>query len=214
MRRSPLLARGRVTFDAILEATARLLENGGIGAITTNRVAEAAGINVATLYHYFPNKQAILVALFEKQTHERAIGAKAIVGEIRPGGDWRQKLGAAIDAAVRMRGLEPGLVPLRMAMRASAQLQEYDRQDTLLISNVLADKIVESTNVPRAEAETVAFCSVETIGALLDIWQLDSGGTDDRIVGQLKAMIERYLAPYFDAPMKRTGRSRSRRAAT
>lgn len=84
MRRSPLLARGRVTFDAILEATARLLENGGIGAITTNRVAEAAGINVATLYHYFPNKQAILVALFEKQTHERAIGAKAIVGRFAP----------------------------------------------------------------------------------------------------------------------------------
>ena len=99
-------------------------------------------------------------------------------------------------------------------MRASAQLQEYDRRDTLLISNVLADKIVESTNVPRAEAETVAFCSVETIGALLDIWQLESGGADDRIVVQLKAMIERYLAPYFDSPTKRTGRTRSRRAAT
>jgi AcrR family transcriptional regulator len=41
----------------------------GFGA-TTNRIAEAAGVSIGTLYDYFPNKQALLVALAERHVTE------------------------------------------------------------------------------------------------------------------------------------------------
>lgn len=201
--RTPLLARGHATFEGILDATGALLEESGIDAVTTNHVAKAAGINVATLYHYFPNKQAIMVALFERQTHLRATVARDTLAELRPGGNWRAAIDAAIDAVIQLRLSEPGVVALRMAMRASPQLKVYDRADTLLVSRVIAEQIVARGTASADEAAAVAYCCVEAIGALLDAWQLDSGGRDDQIVVQLKRMVERFVAPYLDLPNRR-----------
>ncbi len=47
----------------MLDSTARILERGGYGALTTNRVAEVAGVSIGSVYEYFPNKQALLAAL-------------------------------------------------------------------------------------------------------------------------------------------------------
>lgn len=49
--------------EALLDSTARILERGGYSALTTNRVAEVAGVSIGSVYEYFPNKQALLAAL-------------------------------------------------------------------------------------------------------------------------------------------------------
>lgn len=48
---------------AILDATARILIERGFAAVTTNAVAERAGVSVGSLYQYFPNKEALVSAL-------------------------------------------------------------------------------------------------------------------------------------------------------
>lgn len=53
--------------DAILEAAFQLLEAGGIEALTTNHIAERAGVSIGTLYQYFRGKQAVLVALAQRR---------------------------------------------------------------------------------------------------------------------------------------------------
>lgn len=62
-RKRPRQARAAATFDAILEAAARILETGGIDAVNTNAVAERAGVSVGSLYQYFPTKESILAEL-------------------------------------------------------------------------------------------------------------------------------------------------------
>ena len=64
-RKLPRQARSRASFDAILGGCARILERGGYESLTTNRVAEAAGVGIGTLYDFFPNREAIVVALAE-----------------------------------------------------------------------------------------------------------------------------------------------------
>src|SRR5215472_7098244 len=63
VRRTPRQSRARDTVQVILEATARILQRKGSTALNTNYIAECAGISVGTLYQYFPNKEAILVAM-------------------------------------------------------------------------------------------------------------------------------------------------------
>jgi len=65
-RREPKQQRSRQTVEAVLEAVQRVLRREGAEAITTNRVAEAAGVSIGSLYQYFPDKQAIFMALHER----------------------------------------------------------------------------------------------------------------------------------------------------
>ena len=64
-RKTPVQARATVTVEAIFEATIQVLLSHGADRLTTTRVADRAGVSVGTLYQYFPNKQALLFAIFE-----------------------------------------------------------------------------------------------------------------------------------------------------
>ena len=66
-RRSPRQARSRATWNAIVEASAQILEREGPEGLTTNDVAERAGVSIGTLYQYFPDKQAILIAAARRE---------------------------------------------------------------------------------------------------------------------------------------------------
>lgn len=63
----PRQARAAATVDAILEATAHILREGGLAGLTTNAVAERAGVSIGSLYQYFPGKQALLCALIRRK---------------------------------------------------------------------------------------------------------------------------------------------------
>ncbi|RYZ87213.1 MAG: TetR/AcrR family transcriptional regulator [Proteobacteria bacterium] len=66
-RKNPLQNRSRQMVEDILKASIRILKKSGGKSFTTIRVAEAAGISVGSLYQYFPNKEAILFHLQEKE---------------------------------------------------------------------------------------------------------------------------------------------------
>ncbi|MFD2249363.1 AcrR family transcriptional regulator [Pseudochelatococcus lubricantis] len=65
-RKTPVQSRSRVTVDAIFEATIQVLLSEGMARLTTTRVAERAGVSVGTMYQYFPNKLALIIALNER----------------------------------------------------------------------------------------------------------------------------------------------------
>src|SRR5205807_46855 len=75
IRRKPRQVRALDTIEIILEATARILQKEGPAALNTNYIAERAGISVGTLYQYFANKEAILVAMARREiaTDEAAV---------------------------------------------------------------------------------------------------------------------------------------------
>ncbi|QDG87102.1 TetR/AcrR family transcriptional regulator [Pseudarthrobacter sp. NIBRBAC000502770] len=58
--------RGAVR-DAILDATTALVSEHGLLSVTMSQIAQAVGIGRATLYKYFPNVEAILLAQHDRQ---------------------------------------------------------------------------------------------------------------------------------------------------
>jgi AcrR family transcriptional regulator len=69
-RKTPRQERARRTVAAILAAAAQVFERRGYAAGTTDAIAERAGVSIGSLYQYFPNKDAILVALAERHLDE------------------------------------------------------------------------------------------------------------------------------------------------
>jgi AcrR family transcriptional regulator len=69
-RREPQQRRAMQTVDAVLQAVSRVIRRDGLDAITTNRIAEAAGVSIGSLYQYFPDKHAIFSALHKRHIEE------------------------------------------------------------------------------------------------------------------------------------------------
>lgn len=69
-RRLPKQRRARQTVDAVLDAVVRVLKREGCKAVTTNRVAEVAGVSIGSVYQYFPDKRAIFVALHQRHIEQ------------------------------------------------------------------------------------------------------------------------------------------------
>lgn len=62
-RKAPVQERSRATVDAIIQASTYILNEFGWGGLNTNMIAERAGVNISSLYQYFPNKQAVIAEL-------------------------------------------------------------------------------------------------------------------------------------------------------
>ncbi len=62
-KNKPRQERAKRTYERILTSAAELLVEVGVERISTNLIAERAGITVPALYRYFPNKYAVLHAL-------------------------------------------------------------------------------------------------------------------------------------------------------
>ncbi|TIS05201.1 MAG: helix-turn-helix transcriptional regulator, partial [Mesorhizobium sp.] len=78
-RRRPKQERSRERIDAILATTMRLIGEKGIDAVTMKEVGALAGGPIATVYHYFPSKSAILAMLYERFSEESRARFGAII---------------------------------------------------------------------------------------------------------------------------------------
>lgn len=64
--KAPQQERSRHTLHRLLAAAEALLEHGGLDAATVPAIAEAAGVSVGVVYRRFPNKDALLRAVYER----------------------------------------------------------------------------------------------------------------------------------------------------
>ena len=78
-RKKPIQDRAKFTSDSILEATEIIIVNEGYEKVTTNYIAERAGVSIGSLYQYFPNKDAIISALIERAVSKVSNGIRTIL---------------------------------------------------------------------------------------------------------------------------------------
>ena len=129
--RTPRQGRSKATVEAILEATARILERGGARSLTTARIAREAGVGVGSLYEYFDGKDAIVRALCER--HIDAV--KAVIDGALAGLDGAsvpEAVDAFLDGLHAMHEARPALrreivrqLPERLGQAAIAETDRY-----------------------------------------------------------------------------------------
>ena len=114
-KKLPKQRRAVATVDALSQAATYILAREGVGGFTANKVVEKAGVNIASFYQYFPNKEALLFHL-AKITWERQMARLSpLLG--RPGADHAAKLRDFVRAFFLVEAEE---VALRRALHAAA----------------------------------------------------------------------------------------------
>ncbi len=109
----------RLTRDRIVRAVAELVTEGHPAAVSVPAVAQRAGVGVATVYRYFPNKEALLDAasLVGSESSREATGALPTAFE-----DLERLL------PLSWRELADGHLPLARAQLASPLGRELRRR--------------------------------------------------------------------------------------
>ena len=93
-------AHRRSVRDAILETAAALVTQGGLRAVTMSQIAEQTGIGRATLYKYFPDVDAMLLAWHERQVMRHLAQLDELRRQPGPAGD---RLAAVLEAYALIR---------------------------------------------------------------------------------------------------------------
>ena len=111
-RKSGAQERSRETVTVILQGAARIFAQRGYIGGTTNHIAARAGVSVGTLYQYFPNKEAILVALAEHHLDMAETVVREAMAETAaqfPPPDLRDVIRRFVQATIAIHAKEPAL---------------------------------------------------------------------------------------------------------
>lgn len=192
-------AKDEGSAELILKATEILLQERGHEALTTTLIAEAAGLNIATLYKYFPNKYSILVAILKQSREVWLKAADRSVTSVLAGSDWRETMEQIIDFAARRRRDQPGGNALRLAVQALPELQSYYREESLETAAFLSDFLTARGGLDPTRAMQVARVAVDIGNSVLDLALFNPSEDPAVWIAEAKAAVCRYLTPHLEA---------------
>jgi len=72
-RKTASQERSRLTVNALVESTIRVLVKEGYDRASTNKIAAVAGVSIGSLYQYFPSKEALVAAVIDRHTSELSL---------------------------------------------------------------------------------------------------------------------------------------------
>lgn len=125
-RKQPVQKRGQDKVDSILKATLQLLRRNHPNSITASLIAAKAGINIASLYQFFPNKEAIFHTLYQNWLEQITDGYDRIEAEYLLKTDWRDFF-TRLREVIPQVGYDPRVESsLDYVMEGSRELSEID----------------------------------------------------------------------------------------
>jgi AcrR family transcriptional regulator len=219
-RREPRQPRAVDTRARILDAARTVFAGHGYAAGTTNRIAAAADLSVGSLYQYFPNKDAILVALVrehveagtsavmaalaatpaaraagEREGPARAAGEPEGLGDRDPddlAGTVRRVVAAMVAVHARDRRLHQVL--FEEAPRPASLLRELHRLEDEVVALVAGHLRLQRPHLedPVLSARIIV-CAIESLVHRLVATTRPLDG--QRFIDEVSRLVVGYLTP-------------------
>ena len=191
----PSLARAQ----QILQVSAELLEEVGLDTLTTILIARRSGISVGTLYHYYPNKHAILHAMAERWLREVERSLDEV--EAWPLGELGlpQFVDRLVERQLVVYREQRGILHLVQAMFSIPELRELDqRHDALVIERM--SKVFGRSGLKGSSTGLgrLARAYLELTHALLLVVVNQAGSRSRRTLTDVKRVTTALLEPYLE----------------
>lgn len=193
-RKMPSQERSRFTVDAIIQASTYILMKSGWKGFTTNAIAERAGVNISSLYQFFPNKEAIVAELQSRHAAEINDELHQVLKRIPEQDSLKQVLTLLVDMIIRKHKVSPAVhkaISEEIPQTLKSKHLEDDNQLRVLFLNALVPFM---KNVPNPEF-AIHIITVSA-HALIHNITVDKPHflESETIVRELVALYEFYLA--------------------
>ena len=169
-RKEPRQARSKAMVDTILDATACVLIKRGYAKTNTNVVAEVAGISVGSLYQYYPNKNALIIALRERHVAKMLDLYLGVAANMAPDGSLENNLQALIDALVSAHLLKPELYRILEEEVSSCNVpessevrQKFFAETKILLSRHRAELAIDDIDLAAFVVMRILKTMVKTV---------------------------------------------------
>jgi AcrR family transcriptional regulator len=189
LRKTPRQKRSADTVSVIVEAAARILELRGFDGFNTNAVAEKAGVSIGSLYQYFPDKNALLSAIIERETAP-LLGVREEVADIH---GCEGALRCYIHASVRHQMRRPRLARL---IDVAEKREMFNDQVSGAASRLQAviEMILSLPDAPRVENRSVAAADLlAIIRSLIDAAGERGEGESVELMRRVEGAVWGYL---------------------
>jgi AcrR family transcriptional regulator len=204
----PKQTRAEVTVKRVLDATVDVLVEMGHEKITTTGIAERSGVNIASLYRYFPNKLSLLHAVAQRFADQLQAEFEQISEPIDKQ-DICDYLDERIDTLLRFHRTTRGATAASRAMQSNPSLRiidhEQDLHNSKMISQLLANVGVKAST---ENLEMVALLRAQVVTAVLDNalrWDPDKAET---LLNEVKLMQRLHIEHYMRQEGSNTNGSR------
>ncbi|MCZ4498874.1 MAG: transcriptional regulator, TetR family [Marmoricola sp.] len=194
-RRTPTQVRSRERVSRILDEASKMVVSQGIDALTTRSVAVAAEIPVASVYQYFADRDAILLALVERDTAEMDEQVREDLGQLEVL-SVASVVATTMNAYVAVYARTPAFVEIWLRGRTNPAIYDYCRQHDRRTAGELRDFAI-GAGLARADTPVAATELAVEIGDR--VFQLayetkDEG--DAFLIAEGIAMVTAYLLTY------------------
>lgn len=195
-RKQPVQERAAATVDAIVEAVERILERDGVDALTTNRIAEVAGVSIGTLYQYFPNKQALVAEVHGRYLAQTLTMCRAVLAAAArvPLVQVVARIGEAL---VALAGAQREIHRWLYELRAEAGFHEPHRRALDQLTDELSTFLAARDDVRFADNRAAAFALVHAIAGVVFAFAERRAHAEvdlQAVAAETVAMIRAYVA--------------------
>jgi len=195
-RTTPVQRRGQARVDALLDAAAEIVEAAGIAAMTTSAIAERSESSVGVVYRYYPNADAVLVALAERNLEQYATLVEQRM-RVDPAGDWRTFAALCIDLYAELSRTVPGFRVIRFGDVVAMRFTNRESANNDALGRRLDEFLVELYDfVPTDELVFATQVAMEAADAVTRRAFLRDRAGDQRFVDAAKQLIIDIIEPH------------------
>ena len=197
-RKQPSQQRSRLTVEQILQGAAQVFEDRGYSRTTTNLIARRTGISIGSLYQYFPNKDAILLALLQRHVQESSelileIIQQALTEE-RPLDELLEQL---VSAVLELHLASPELMRVLVSdAPRTPEVEDLLHQSEDRLADAVGSLLARSPGLGPRHAAHAAYILVHLLEGLCHEFALHPPRSMDAatFTAELVSLVRGYLA--------------------
>ncbi len=183
---------GLAVRDKLYDTAIGLIGELGYEQTTLRQVADRAGVSVGLLYRYFPNKRALVLALYDQLSLQQVARASAMAN-----GPWRDRFIVALESSLEVlaphRRTLSAMIPVLISSAPDGLFGSETTFSRRRVQAVFQDAVVGAKDAPRGDLAPALGRLGYLVHLAVILWWLLDRSPDQRATRALVALIRQLL---------------------